>query len=141
MSQGVPLWMGCFEEELQKSLRGVIRHPFFFLFLFLKRWPKLKHKRKKSFVFSLILSYLQNSVVPGTGLEPALLSEHAPETCASTNSATRASGRDPSLGPDKKSNFRCFVPRTRLELAPRYQDYPLKVACLPIPPPGLDSFV
>ncbi len=33
------------------------------------------------------------SVVPGTGLEPALLSEHAPETCASTNSATRA-GRD-----------------------------------------------
>ena len=29
--------------------------------------------------------------VPGTGLEPALLSEHAPETCASTNSATRAS--------------------------------------------------
>ena len=30
------------------------------------------------------------SVVPGTGLEPALLSEHAPETCASTNSATRA---------------------------------------------------
>ena len=40
MSQGVPLWMGCFEEELQKSLRGVIRHPFFFLFLFLKRWPK-----------------------------------------------------------------------------------------------------
>ena len=34
-------------------------------------------------------------VVPGTGLEPALLSEHAPETCASTNSATRASGRVP----------------------------------------------
>ena len=38
MSQGVPLLMGCFEEELQKSLRGVIRHPFFILFL--KRWPK-----------------------------------------------------------------------------------------------------
>lgn len=32
------LWMGCFEEELQKCLRGVIRHPFFILFL--KRWPK-----------------------------------------------------------------------------------------------------
>ena len=31
------------------------------------------------------------SLVPGTGLEPALLSEHAPETCASTNSAIRAS--------------------------------------------------
>ena len=28
------------------------------------------------------------------------------------------------------------MPRTRLELAPPYGDYPLKVACLPIPPPG-----
>jgi len=34
----VLLWMDCFEEELQKCLRGVIRHPFFILFL--KRWPK-----------------------------------------------------------------------------------------------------
>src|SRR5574344_130802 len=34
----VPLWMGCLEEELQKCLRGVIRHPFSILFL--KRWPK-----------------------------------------------------------------------------------------------------
>ena len=44
------------------------------------------------------------SLVPGTGLEPALLSEHAPETCASTNSATRASGRVPllELGGKKK---------------------------------------
>ncbi len=37
------------------------------------------------------------SLVPGTGLEPALLSEHAPETCASTNSATRA-GSIPTHG-------------------------------------------
>ncbi len=42
--------------------------------------------------------HLVFSLVPGTGLEPALLSEHAPETCASTNSATRASGRVPTHG-------------------------------------------
>ena len=41
-----------------------------------------KVKREKSSDFSL--------VVPGTGLEPAHLSIHAPETCASTNSAIRA---------------------------------------------------
>ena len=35
------------------------------------------------------LSYFRN-VVPRTGLEPACLSTHAPETCASTNSATWA---------------------------------------------------
>ena len=143
MSQGVLLWMGCFEEELQKCLRGVIRHLIFIPFFekVAKLWPKLGYKRKKILHFRSFRVTCKIFLVPGTGLEPALLSEHAPETCASTNSATRASGRDPSLGPDKKSNFRCFVPRTRLELAPRYQDYPLKVACLPIPPPGLDSFV
>ena len=43
------------------------------------------------------LSYFRNSMtlflqreVPRTGLEPACLSTHAPETCASTNSATWA---------------------------------------------------
>ena len=43
--------------------------------------------------------------VPRTGLEPACLSTHAPETCASTNSATSAfraedgtRTRDPNLG-------------------------------------------
>gem|GEM_PF-3914489 len=30
-----------------------------------------------------------------------------------------------------------LVPRTRLELAHRNRHYPLKVACLPIPPSGL----
>ena len=45
-----------------------------------KEWEGIK-KRLTSSLF----------VVPGTGLEPTLLSEHAPETCASTNSATRAS--------------------------------------------------
>ena len=29
-----------------------------------------------------------------------------------------------------------FVPRTRLELTRANAHYPLKVACLPIPPPG-----
>ena len=32
--------------------------------------------------------------------------------------------------------FFCFVPRTRLELARTNVHYPLKVACLPISPPG-----
>ena len=31
-----------------------------------------------------------NKIVPRTGLEPARISTHAPETCASTNSATWA---------------------------------------------------
>ena len=56
------------------------------------------------------LHYFIISSVPRTGLEPACLSTHAPETCASTNSATwaiikskkRAENetrtRDPNLG-------------------------------------------
>ena len=36
--------------------------------------------------------------------------------------------------------FSRLVPRTRLELARRYRHYPLKVACIPISPPGLLSF-
>ena len=55
------------------------------------------------------------SVVPGTGLEPAHLSIHAPETCASTNSAIRAL---------VVSGF--LVPRTRLELAPPMATTPSK---------------
>ncbi len=47
-----------------------------------------------------------------------------PETSASTNSAIRA-------------NLACLlVPRTRLELAHPFEYHPLKVACLPISPPG-----
>ena len=71
------------------------------------------------------------SLVPGTGLEPALLSKYAPETYASTNSAIRALSF-PLL-------MDCLVPRTRLELARLNRHYPLKVACLPIPPPGQSS--
>ena len=46
---------------------------------------QLSYFRKLKFV-------IQNSErwVPRTGLEPACLSTHAPETCASTNSATWA---------------------------------------------------
>ena len=36
------------------------------------------------------LLYGKKNIVPRTGLEPARLSTHAPETCASTNSATWA---------------------------------------------------
>ncbi len=36
--------------------------------------------------------------------------------------------------PAKTAGF--FVPRTRVELARESSHYPLKVACLPIPPPG-----
>ena len=48
------------------------------------------HKKKRNMSVS--------PLVPGTGLEPAHLSIHAPETCASTNSAIRASGSIPTLG-------------------------------------------
>ena len=49
-----------------------------------------------------------------------------PETSASTNSATWAiTERTLKL-----------VPRTRLELARPNGHYPLKVACLPVSPPG-----
>ncbi len=65
--------------------------------------------------------------VPRTGVEPALLSKYAPETYASTNSAIGA----------KESDGLSRVPRTRGELACRNRHYPLKVACLPISPPGL----
>ena len=34
------------------------------------------------------------------------------------------------------SNGFLLVPRTRVELARESSHYPLKVACLPIPPPG-----
>ena len=82
-------------------------------------------------------------LVPGTGLEPALLSEHAPETCASTNSAIRAGRTSISRSLQKTRQQMLpslLVPRTRLELARLNRHYPLKVACLPIPPPGLTSF-
>ncbi len=140
----VLLWMGCFEAEMKHCLRGVIRHPFFVSFLekVAKRWPKLGYKRKKILRFHSFRVTCKISLVPGTGLEPALLSEHAPETCASTNSATRA-GRIPisrnlivGCFLIVVSSFPFLVPRTRLELARLNRHYPLKVACLPIPPPG-----
>ena len=68
-------------------------------------------------------------LVPGTGLEPALLSEHAPETCASTNSATRASGRVSLLRlGDKKSNSSLLLlcPGQDLNLHPVTRTTPSK---------------
>ena len=55
-----------------------------------KRWPKLGYKRKKILLFHSFRVTCKISLVPGTGLEPALLSKYAPETYASTNSAIRA---------------------------------------------------
>ena len=68
-------------------------------------------------------------MVPRTGLEPACLSTHAPETCASTNSATspisiKALNYSHLLCPEQDSNLH----------ASRHTH--LKRARLPIPPPG-----
>ena len=126
----VLLWMGCFEAEMKHCLRGVKRHPFFVSFLekVAKRWPKLRHKRKKILwcpeqdlnLHSFRNTHLKRARLPipppGHLVEFTLL----------------------ELGGKKKQpSLLISVPRTRLELAPPYGDYPLKVACLPIPPPGL----
>ena len=99
--------------------------------------------------------------MPRTGLEPACLSTHAPETCASTNSATWAQKYTPLLtryvkewsgkrdsDPRPQPWQGCALPtelfplvqlqevkRRRLELPRHNCHYPLKVARLPIPPP------
>ena len=97
--------------------------------------------------------------MPKTGLEPARCETHAPETCASTNSATWARfqysiskiskyERKTGLGPATPTLARLCstnwaisayqiitVKRRRLELPRHNCHYPLKVARLPIPPP------
>ena len=82
---------------------------------------KASHNQKKKNPNHLIVRVL--FFVPRTGVEPAHLSIYAPETYASTNSAIGAL---------------VIVPRTRVELACRNRHHPLKVACLPISPPGLE---
>lgn len=69
-------------------------------------------------------------MVPKEGLEPSCLATHAPETCVSTNSTTSVKTLIP-IGRDSAK-----VPRTGLEPAHRLRHYHLKVACLPISPPG-----
>ena len=102
-----------------------------------------------------------NKNVPRTGLEPARRETHAPETCASTNSATWAQNTYPHLtryvkewsgkrdsDPRPQPWQGCALPtelfpliqlqevkRRRLELPRHNCHYPLKVARLPIPPP------
>ena len=49
--------------------------------------PTVFHLQEPS-AFKLLCG--KKNIVPRTGLEPARLSTHAPETCASTNSATWA---------------------------------------------------
>ena len=76
---------------------------------------QLSYFRNKKTFKSLQRYELLNSrditaaLVPKTGLEPACLSTHAPETCASTNSATWAS--------DSFKNSKKLERKTRLELA------------------------
>ena len=100
--------------------------------------------------------------MPRTGLEPACLSTHAPETCASTNSATWAKlSSIISKKQERKTrlelatltlarlcstnwaisanNLSWTVKRRRLELPRHNCHYPLKVARLPIPPPLQNS--
>ena len=67
-------------------------------------------------------NFKKSVLVPKAGLEPAHLATHAPETCVSTNSTTSAK--------------QLKVPRTGFEPAHRLRLYHLKVACLPISPPG-----
>ena len=65
------------------------------------------------------LSYFRN-VVPRTGLEPACLSTHAPETCASTNSATWAlTNQKPAVKKNGEEQITDVLVerKTRLELA------------------------
>ena len=107
------------------------------------------------------LRILRNYQVPRTGLEPARCETHAPETCASTNSATWAQNTYPHLtryvkewsgkrdsDPRPQPWQGCALPtelfplvqlqevkRRRLELPRHNCHYPLKVARLPIPPP------
>ncbi len=50
--------------------------------------------------------------VPGTGLEPALLSKYAPETYASTNSAIRAGYIDSGGCPGQDLNLHDLIVTT-----------------------------
>ena len=70
--------------------------------------------------------------MPKKGLEPSRLAAHAPETCASTNSATWAW--------EQYYIQSWKVKRMRLELTRHNCHYPLKVARLPIPP-SLHCFI
>ncbi len=90
-------------EDYQKNFFNTLKLQLVFLRFFVsflekvaKRWPRLGYKRKKILRFHSFRVTCKISLVPGTGLEPAHLSIHAPETCASTNSAIRASGRIPN---------------------------------------------
>ena len=86
-------------EDYQKNFFNTLKLQLVFLRFFVsflekvaKRWPRLGYKRKKILRFHSFRVTCKISLVPGTGLEPAHLSIHAPETCASTNSAIRALG-------------------------------------------------
>ncbi len=85
--------------------------------------PKIfRHKKTDlKFLLSRFFVCAQNRTRTCTYLRTLV-----PETSASTNFAIWA-----DAGKNKK-----MVPRTRVELARACAHYPLKVACLPISPPG-----
>ncbi len=79
-------WQGCaLPTELFPQLKVKRRR------LELPRLAALPPQSSASTIPPPLHFRLQSDVVPKTGVEPARLSTHAPETCASTNSATWAS--------------------------------------------------
>ena len=79
--------------------------------------------------------------VPRTGIEPARLAAHAPETCASTYSATwayfSAKYSEQKIGFKPLRIYSDWCPEQDSNLHAVNRHYPLKVACLPISPSGL----
>ena len=76
---------------------------------------QLSYFRKLNFVIQK-----SERLVPRTGLEPACLSTHAPETCASTNSATWAlTNQKPAVKKNGEEQITDVLVerKTRLELA------------------------
>ena len=115
------------------------------------------HESKMHFENGDSLRMLQKSrpepdifvVVPKEGLEPSRLATHAPETCASTNSATSVSW------PHQLRASEDFGELFELGVFPEFpvgcpgldsnqhslRHTPLKRTCLPISPPGLTVFM
>ena len=100
--------------------RSIQLHPFFIVFI--KIWPKLGHKRERILHFTHFESFAKS-----------FRARNRTWTCTPfeirTWNVRVYQFRHPGV-------WLTLVPRTRLELARLKRHYPLKVACLPIPPPG-----
>ena len=78
--------------------------------------------------------YMRN---PAYGSAVAGTAERArAETLSGTSEACLSALPSETKKPLKTAAFSLLVPRTRLELTRANAHHPLKVACLPIPPPG-----